>query len=636
MKRSNQLLIESAIVASLILGLILGGTIAGLNLPSAWTNLPNPSDIQPQFSYASLALLYNTTLTQLANQNFNNVSISLSEFSFLNYPPQLDGVISSANSEISEMNTSIPLADSYLALAENLTAGGQLINASSNLNLGCTQAQRANSNYAQFGGVSTSGLANGGVPVSVYSNALGLVGLQISSLLSICSTASSQLNTLQNFTSSTFTITSAQTTLESGGFVHVNGSLKLGTTAIANNQISLFLNGTKFASAITDQDGFFTINSSTPFVYKSVAAIWAVASGSSSSTPSFRGAVSNILYLELIFNQTQISVEDPPAILPTYNFTISGRLTAGSGVALPDAPIKIISFNTPYLLKTNTSGFFSRSLTVPPDATDGIHTIYASFAPQGVFGPSVNFTTIEVIRESPVITISPVPVSYSGFTREISGKVVANGTAVALANISLSSPWGKSLTQTNATGDFNIRFAVPISAFWPSNNIKVSMHPSEPFIKAGSVTVSLTILNPLEFLIPLVVGGVLIYELRNLGMLERRKRSDSDEENEEKEVDRTVQKLVSQVDEARSIPRLVSLYRNSLVLAAKKFNLNFPSSSTIREINVQVSSSAQNSGMEEFKKISAIFEDYLYAKDFEEMEISEAEEAFARLENIWR
>ena len=635
MKRPNQLLLESAIVASLILGLTVGGAIAGLNLPSAWTDLPNPSNLPPQYSYESLALLYNTTLTELADQNFTSVSISLGEFSFLNYPPQLGPAMSSANSEISEMNTSIPLAISYLALAKNLTTGGQIPNASSNLSLGCNEAQLANSNYGQFQGVTTPGLANNGVPVLVYSTALGLVGSQISNLLSICSSESSHLKTLQNFTTSDFTITSPQSTLETGGFVQVNGSLKFDATAVANDQISLFLNGTKFASAITDQNGFFSINSSTPFVYKSVAAIWAVASGSSFTSPTFQGAVSNILYMKLIFNQTQISVQDPPAILPTYNFTISGRLTTSSGVSLPDAPIKIISFNEPYLLKTNTSGFFSSSLTVPPDATDGLHTIFASFASQGVFGPAVNFTTIQVIHEVPKIAINPVSVVYSGFTREITGKVVANGTGVASANITLSSPWGKFLTESNATGDFNVGLTVPLSAFWPSNNIIVSMRPSQPFINVATLTSSIAVVNPLDFLFPLLVAGVLVYELRNLGLLRSRKGAD-DEANEEKGVDLTVQNLMSQVDETRLIPRLVSLYRNSLIIAATKFNLNILPSSTIREIVAQLSSSAQDSGMREFEKISTIFEDYLYAENFEKIEISEAEDAFARLENIWR
>ncbi len=634
MKRSNQLLIESAIVASLILGLTVGGEIAGLNLPSAWTELPNPSALQPQYSYASLALLYNTTLTELADQNFTSVSISLGEFSFLNYPSQLGHAISSANSEISEMNTSIPLAISYLALAKNLTLAGQILNASSNLSLGCNEAQLAKSNYGQFQVVTTPGLANYGVPVLVYSNALGLVGSQISSLLSNCSSLSSHLKILQNFTVSNFTVTSSQSSLETGGFVQVNGSLKFGVKAVANDQISFFLNGTKFASAITDQNGFFSINSSTPFEYKSVAAIWAVASGSSSSSPTFQGAVSNILYLKLIFNQTQISVQDPPAILPTYNFTISGRLTTSSGVALPDAPIKIISFNEPYLLKTNTSGFFSSSLTVPPNASDGLHTIYASFAPQGVFGPAVNFTTIQVVRETPEVTINPVSLVYSGFAREISGKVVANGTGVSFANITLSSPWGKFLTESNATGGFNIGFTVPLSTFWPSNNIKVSMHPSQPFIKDATLTSSVTVVNPLDFLFPLLVAGVLVYELRNLGLLRSRKGS-IDKIDEEKEVDLTVQNLISHVDEIRSIPRLVSLYRNLLIIAATKFDLKFLPSSTIREIVTQVSSSAQDSGMQEFEKISTIFEDYLYAKNSEGTEVSAAEDAFARLEKIW-
>lgn len=631
MKRSNQLLLESAIVASLILGLILGGTIAGLNLPSAWTNLPNPSEVQNQYNYTSIALLYNTTFTLLSERNFSSASLSLNSFSFLNYPVQLDPVITSGNSEISALNSSLPPAISYLGLARNLTTGGQVVKANQNLAQGCTKAQVAEANYLQFRGTTTTDLESNGVPVSVYSSSLDLVGSQIVTLLDLCTNISSQLKGLSNPTISDFTIASPQTSLETGGYVQIQGNLKVDSEGIVNDSILLFLNGTKFASTQTDKNGFFSINSSTPFVYENTAAIWAVASGVSSGFP---GAVSNTLYLELTFNQTQIYVADPPEVFPTFNFTVSGKLTTSSGVALPEAPIKITSFNVPYFVTTNASGFFSTSLRVPRDATEGIQTIYVSFAPQGVFGPSINFTTIDVIREIPQITINPISIAYSGVEKTITGNVVANGTRLPLANITLNSPWGKFQTQTNALGEFSIHLPIPISAFSYSNDIKVSTHPSQPFIKEATVATSMNLLNPLEFVLPLLVGGVLVYELRNLGILQR-KHADH-EEREEKEVDQTVKNLLSQSVAEKTLPRLVSVYRSSLVLAAKKFGLKFPPSSTIREIVSQVSLSAQSSGMKEFDKISITFEEYLYAKSFDENQISIAEDALARLQELWR
>ncbi len=90
MKRSNQSKLESAVVASLIIALTLGGTLGGLSLPSVWENLPNPANIQTQFNYANFALLYNMTLTELADQNFTGVSYLIESIFILELSNQIE------------------------------------------------------------------------------------------------------------------------------------------------------------------------------------------------------------------------------------------------------------------------------------------------------------------------------------------------------------------------------------------------------------------------------------------------------------------------------------------------------------------------------------------------------------------
>ncbi len=201
-------------------------------------------------------------------------------------------------------------------------------------------------------GCTTPEFSRLGVPVSIYSGASDLVNSLITGLLNECQIRPSQLSELANFT-----ISSPQKSLETGGYVQIQGNLELNTTSIANDTVSLYLNGTAFATTKTNRNGSFSINSSTPFAYEPIAAIWAVASQVQSF--GFHGAVSNTLYIQIIFNKTQIVIGDPPAVLPTFSFTVSGQLSTTSGTPLPNAPVRIASFGASYVVRTNASGVFA-------------------------------------------------------------------------------------------------------------------------------------------------------------------------------------------------------------------------------------------------------------------------------------
>ncbi|MGI0080656.1 MAG: hypothetical protein ACRECH_13660, partial [Nitrososphaerales archaeon] len=459
MQRSRQLIIESALVSSLMLGIAFSGAIAGLNVPTNWGNLLNPNVVGEQYDLTSFALFYNGTLALLGGGNYSNVSQNLANFQFLNYPSNLATLASGANSEIGSMNQSIPLALSYLNETEYLVGVGSYKDASNVLDLACAQALNSELSLAQFENSTTPKFENQGVPVSEYSVGVGLVRSEISTLTDRCNALSNQTNALLNQTNSilrgekvAFTLSSPQSSVNTGGMLALSGSLESNGTAVQGETISFFINGTYFGNAATNVYGSFSGNFSIPFVYEPLAAVWANAPSNASS--NIAGAVSNTLYLDVLFNGTQIVFGDPPSVLPTFNFTVFGSLDTDSGAPLPNAPVKITSFDQQYFVKTNSSGIFTQTLTVPANATDGIHYVYAAFAPQGVYGPSANFTSIEVVHELLNLTIDSIPLSISGTLASVSGTVRANGTALADSNITLVSPWGQFEASSDGSGKF--------------------------------------------------------------------------------------------------------------------------------------------------------------------------------------
>ncbi|MHB8565634.1 MAG: hypothetical protein ACYC7D_04890 [Nitrososphaerales archaeon] len=317
MKRSKQLILESSIVAVLIIGITLGGTMSTLSLPASWLTFPDPATIATQYDLNGLALYYNSTLSGLASENFSGVSTLLNSSTFLSYPAVLSAAVSSAGIELTSVNVSVPLAISGFNLTNTMITKGELQNASSSLGSACSEVQSANDSFSQFEGPTSATFLSNAVPVSNYSLGARSLNLLLSSLFAQCHALQIALASFSGSTSTNnghtlivnFTISSGQSSILTGGFVQVGGRLTLNSTGLANDLISFYLNGTEFATTATGNDGSFSINESIPFVYVPVGKIWAVASKDQAN--GFAGAVSNSLYFAISFNETQIIVTGP-------------------------------------------------------------------------------------------------------------------------------------------------------------------------------------------------------------------------------------------------------------------------------------------------------------------------------------
>ena len=609
----------------------LGGAFVSLNVPAPWANIQNPAQVQANTSLPALAEYYNMTLTWTAQGEYSNVSFALGTFAFVNISPRVNQSAIEANGEIGSINASIPLAIAGLQNATQLLSSKDYPDALVEIGRACSASENASKSLGEFANVTTPKLSKLGVPTNMYSVGLGLVKGEVSGLLSRCSELSGEASNLTSFV-----IGSPQTQIETGGDVVISGNLSANGAGVAGQEVTLFLNGTNIGTVSSGIEGIFSANFTIPFVYEPVVSIWAVAPKNASI--GFSGAVSNTLYFAIVYNETQIVLKDPPAYLPTQNFTVEGSLSTKSGTPLPGAPVKITFFNSSEYTSTNSDGAFQTELTVPANASDGTYFVYAAFAPQGVYGPSFNLTSIQVYHEPLEVTLQAPPVSYAGFGSSLIGSVSANGTMLPNASVSLSSPWGVLRATSDSSGRFSFDVHVPVWEFGFAKNLSVSASPSQPYVSSGQMNVKLGLFNVLWIVLPglgVVIGA---YEVNSLGLFpkigSRRRGAKLSEEQVRKSVDETIGRIVPR--DARP-HRMISIYRSALGVVVSRFGVSFKDSSTMREISSRVAklagSDSETAGL--FYDVSLAAEDYVYSDGFDEGRVEEAEEKLSELRKRW-
>lgn len=646
MKRSNQLIFESLVVASLLLGVVLGGSASTYALPHAWISIQNPQEIQPLYNMTSLAYFYNNTLSALSKYEYQNVSQELSAFQYLVVSPSVSSASQDANGEIASMNQTFPKIQYYLNETEHFYLSGLRANASAALNNLCSYDQIANASLAQFAGSTTASFNASGVPVVVYRIPAIVLQGEINSYYEECLNYRSTLN---GSSVVALTVSSDQAPIspygplwvDTGGELNLSVSLVENGIGIANQPISIYVdsNSTSPASLVTNSSGRAFGTLTIPYFYESFVLVYATYQSNNQLV------VSNVLNMTLLYNQTQIIINDPPQVLPTYPFNVSGTLKDSStGRVLPGAPVRITSFGAGYFTKTDSQGVFSDTLNVPANATDGLHYIYANFAPNGAYGPSVNFTSIVVYRLPVNLTVSKPSLVIPGLTSTLFGLVSANGSALSNTQVLLSTPWGAYRATTDSSGRFSLPFSVPLTDFGFNAQMALGASPSQAYLSGASTSVVLGLVNLITIAIIIFALGFGVYMARNLGVRLPKIGRDLEQRETKEEVNetKTPSKIPSELSSKASDP-IISSYLEALALAEEKFNVRFEESMTIRETSGFVSNLVKERGKEAraiFNSIALAAEDYLYSEKSKDpnyltRETTLVKEHLLKLKSLW-
>ena len=609
--------------------LTLGGSVVTTTIPPSFANLQNPNQVQASPSLGALATYYNTTLSQIGLRNFANASFLLSTFRFVNIPSTVNGTAQSANSDLAKVDQTASNATKIFAMAESEIIAKEYVNATALANEGCDLANKANGSLADFQGPQTSRFQAESVPVAEYGKGASSASSEVVTLISTCNSLRLQLA----FQGLVLQIGSPQNSVETGGKVNLDGNLTFRGAGVSGEPVLFYIDGSYFGSLTTSPNGDLSGSLQIPFVYTRTAQVEALVLPD--ATRSVGGARSNQLLLTILFNQTTIVVVDPPAYLPGANFSVHGNLTTKSGIPLPGAPVKVTYLKDSVVTTTDGSGGFRARFTVPNNATDGTYYVYARFNPTGAYGPSFNFTSIDVYHLRLVLTLSLPGLSWSGFSTHIDGTATSNGTAVPNAKITLDSPWGASTATTDKGGHFDAVLSVSPLEFALSKNVTVSASPSEPYISGSTVVATLGLFNILLIILPATLIGVAAYEANSLGVFQGLRVRLGGRSEEALSPGSTEKPFIETLPATDGSPEPLRLFGRALVLASTRFPIEFRPSQTIREMLSLVKAKDDGEAFVAFSSVLFTAEDFLYGKKFDSSRTDDARKALATLEVLW-
>jgi hypothetical protein len=653
LRRSGELLVESVVIGSILIAITIGGSIATTLSPSSFANINNPASVpDTQNELRALALYYNATLASIGAGKFANASLLLATFRFVSIPSTVDQTATAATAALGSVSSASQLATSDLGLAQDAIAARGYLNATTLVGTGCGSARSANESLESFRGDWTPRFLSLSVPTSLYLASETVAFAQVRTLLADCSRLEAMLPNSGSNLGLALSISSPESSVDTGGMVPLQGTLTLNGTGVGGQQALFYINGTYFGDLPTDGSGALDGSLTVPFIYEPVASVQAIVAPN--ATDGIAGSQSNVLHIAILFNRTMITVADPSAYLPTQSFGVSGSLVTTAGRPLADAPVKVTFFGGSLVTSTDTAGDFRASLTVPANATDGTYPVYVAFEPQDSFGPSSNLTSIQVVHLPLTLSVE-APFSFAGFMTRLTGTAVANGTAASGASVEIQTPWGSYTAVTDGSGRFSIDTTVSPFDFGFTGVVQASATPAQPYVAAGSASTSIGTFNVLVLVIPGVVVGAVTYEADKTGAFEGLRRrlgrmgggeAGGPGGSEKKKrrsgapgpdaLSRGTTTAGAGAGAAAPLPELIDISQRAMEIASARFGPIFSQGQTIREVLAVAETRGSPEGYEPFRRILLTAEDFLYAPRFDPSRVEGARTDIASLERYWR
>lgn len=570
-----------------------------LSMAAPYPRQVDPSAAPEEIQYGpGLAQFYGLGLASLSGGNFTGAMSLLLESGLIHVPSSVSYIFQRFNSLIESAGSLLQSAGADIGNATSLADTGRLAEATRFMDSARGELLQANQTVQQLQSAALQAAQNTGMPLS-------LISPRISALSSLVAKYYVQLAHLEAFVSASKTLVHTNVTLTVspasvpvGSKALFSGSLSsLDGRPLTGRNVSLYLAGTFFATAVTDSAGNFSALLAVPFIYENKVTAFASFLPTGPDSSVFSPSSSDTVQLDLLFTAPTLTVSAPPVVYPGIQFTVRGRSSAPSGDVLLSA------FGASYSTLHDSSGYFSFLVTPPAGQPAGPSTLEVSTRADGAIAPSSATATVMVTRLQPSASLIVPSFAVVGVPFSVSGRVSLNGTSLPGASVLGITPGTGINTTTDSLGLFSTYARAPLTVptgYW---TFSVGVYPGRSWAGAGEAKATVFVVNPATLVFP-GFGALFVLSVFFRG----RRRGAAASAAVEERAPEAQQQAAARAELGR--PNLVEVYSEALGIAELSTGVAQSKSQTLREYLSLVSGSLK--GFESFKYITLALESQLY------------------------
>jgi hypothetical protein len=280
-----------------------------------------------------------------------------------------------------------------------------------------------------------------------------------------------------------------------GDQISFEGILTAQGVPLGGREIDVLLQGSQYASAITDASGHYQGQLNVPYWYVPQVKAQALYYPREKDIGIYLSSLSPEIELKVLFYEAKLDLTVPDKAYPRLETEVSGRFDYGQSPVPAQRRVQIYLDNS-LAKELSSGGEFTERLAIDPQGDLGEHSITVSAQAVGRYSPVVATASLNVVRATPVLDLSmprvgiiPGAIDFKGRLYSEVGPLSGAKLKVTLAKseVELStSPDGAFETKINAGMGFQL---------FGSQSLEVVVFPQEPWNANLVTTRSLVVVN---------------------------------------------------------------------------------------------------------------------------------------------
>ena len=557
-----------------------------------------------------LARIYATIANHIAGGNLSEALKELSRAGSIYLPRDLAIILEQYNKLLSQGIDRVNFSKASLEEARKLLSRGMVVDAIKVLERGLIEVLAANISSREAYRSAEDIKRRLGADVGEASRALErVVGATYSEI-------SAEIKRLEylgsvSLESTILTISINVSRAWVGSPIEIVGSLTTSSgDPLEGRRVRIFIGGVEI-SVNTGDGGSYRLEAILPTIYIPRISVYAVYTPSRGDELRYRGAVSEELYVDLLYIVPSISLSiTPDRVKPGESFVVVGVVDPpGGGVA-------ITFLGRSYMVDLSPTGSFTAKVEVPSDIGEGVYAVSVDVYPRGFIGPASASAKIYVYRDPSFVEAKIPRIVIAGLSYEVLGRAATEEGQPLDGGVRIELPW-TSISTASYEGVFRARLSIPIGETTGEKVVRIMFMPSSKMYREAEIEERIFVINPayvaaflgVAYVAMRISLGSIAMTLRNIAALFQR-RGGGSSIGESVEIQAPVGETIS---ERLIASDEVVLVFHGLVEAVRRITgVELLTHMTLREYGLAASKALGGAG-QSLLKILKIYEAHLYS-----------------------
>lgn len=265
--------------------------------------------------------------------------------------------------------------------------------------------------------------------------------------------------------------------------------------------ITIYLDGQRITTFVTDRLGFFSGFIKIPYLYKPTVLMFAEYVPNLEDRGKFRSSRSNVITLRLIYKvPTIMAWLNASEARPLDSFEVYGQII---GVESMIKNVYISFLDASSVANVSKEGFFRIVLNVPEDAPTGRHKIIVYTKPQGAIAPASRSLEITIYKINTLLITEIPKIVLACYQMKVHGRVIAEVSEEDMRpyGIVVSEVFDK-VSRMVTSGDFSFNISVPCHVSSGYVAVRITYIPGTPIYEDETVVEEVMVINLLAMIVP--------------------------------------------------------------------------------------------------------------------------------------